>query len=150
MVLMKPSFIQIVCLIEQLKKQFSNKIKELTDGQGANVIYDPVGGNYSEPAIRATAWEGRYLVIGFATGEIPQPPLNLALLKGCQIVGVFWGAWATIFPDQNEKNFSELFEMYSKKQINPRIEHAYDLSKAVDAIKLLANRKATGKVIIEI
>tara|TARA_B100001989_G_scaffold212379_1_gene162037 strand:- start:937 stop:1947 length:1011 start_codon:yes stop_codon:yes gene_type:complete len=139
------------CLSDKTnQKEFSNKIKELTSGQGANVIYDPVGGNYSEPAIRATAWEGRYLVIGFATGEIPQPPLNLALLKGCQIVGVFWGAWATIFPDQNEKNFLELFEMYSKKQINPRIEHTYDLSKAVDAIKLLANRKATGKVIIEI
>ena len=78
------------------QKEFSNKIKELTGGMGANVVYDPVGGSFSEPAIRATAWEGRYLVIGFAAGEIPKPPLNLALLKSCQIVGVFWGAWTAL------------------------------------------------------
>ena len=87
------------------QKEFSNTIKNLTGGLGANVVYDPVGGSYAEPAIRATAWDGRYLVIGFAAGEIPRPPLNLALLKNCQIVGVFWGAWTAMFPEENLNNF---------------------------------------------
>ena len=76
---------------------------------GANVVYDPIGDNYSEPCIRATAWDGRYLVIGFAAGEIPKIPINLALLKGMKIVGVFWGAWVGMHPDENRNNFEELF-----------------------------------------
>ena len=94
-------------LDKEQQKELSNKIKELTGGQGANVVYDPVGGSFSEPALRSIAWEGRFLVIGFAAGEIPKLPLNLALLKGCQIVGVFWGAWTMKFADENEKNFKE-------------------------------------------
>ncbi len=132
------------------QKEFSNQIKELTGGFGANVIYDPVGGCFSEPAIRATAWEGRYLVVGFAAGEIPKPPLNLALLKGCQIVGVFWGAWVGVDPESNQKNFKELFEMYSNKKINPRIVDRFPLEESGQAISHLANRKAKGKVIIDI
>jgi len=105
MELMKHLSIPREILIRDQQKELSNKIKELTGGQGANVIYDPVGGSFSEPALRSIAWEGRFLVIGFAAGEIPKLPLNLALLKGCQIVGVFWGAWTMMFPDENEKNF---------------------------------------------
>jgi NADPH2:quinone reductase len=88
---------------------------------GPNVIYDPVGGSYAEPCLRSIAWEGRYLVIGFAAGadQIPKMPLNLTLLKGCQIVGVFWGAWTGLFPEENQKNFNELFEMYKDGKINP-------------------------------
>ena len=131
-------------------REFSNKIKELTGGMGANVVYDPVGGSFSEPAIRATSWEGRYLVIGFAAGEIPKPPLNLALLKSCQIVGVFWGAWMAMFPEENQKNFEELFELLEEGKINPRIKDKFKLEDSAKAIAHLAERKATGKVIVEI
>ena len=130
------------------QKQLSNKIKELTGGMGANVVYDPVGDSYSEPCLRATAWEGRYLVIGFAAGEIPKIPLNITLLKGCQIVGVFWGAWVGMHPDENNKNFDELFKLHAEGKINPEVSQKYALEKSADAFSHLANRKAKGKVII--
>ena len=130
------------------QKQLSNKIKELTGGMGANVVYDPVGDSYSEPCLRATAWEGRYLVIGFAAGEIPKIPLNITLLKGCQIVGVFWGAWVGMHPDENNKNFDELFKLHAEGKINPEVSQKYALENSADAFFHLANRKAKGKVII--
>jgi NADPH2:quinone reductase len=130
------------------QKQLSNKIKELTGGMGANVVYDPVGDSYSEPCLRATAWEGRYLVIGFAAGEIPKIPLNITLLKGCQIVGVFWGAWVGMHPDENNKNFDELFKLHAEGKINPEVSQKYVLENSADAFSHLANRKAKGKVII--
>ena len=130
------------------QKELSNKIKELTGGMGANVVYDPVGDSYSEPCLRATAWEGRYLVIGFAAGQIPKIPLNITLLKGCQIVGVFWGAWVGQFPDENKKNFDELFKLHAEGKIKPEVSQTYSLDNAADAFTHLANRKAKGKVII--
>ena len=130
------------------QKQLSNKIKELTGGMGANVVYDPVGDSYSEPCLRATAWEGRYLVIGFAAGEIRKIPLNITLLKGCQIVGVFWGAWVGMHPDENNKNFDELFKLHAEGKINPEVSQKYALENSADAFSHLANRKAKGKVII--
>jgi len=130
------------------QKVLSNKIKELTGGVGANVVYDPVGDSYSEPCLRATAWEGRYLVIGFAAGEIPKIPLNITLLKGCQIVGVFWGAWVGMYPDENNKNFAELFKLHAEGKINPEVSQKYSLEDSADAFLHLANRKAKGKVII--
>ena len=130
------------------QKQLSNKIKELTGGMGANFVYDPVGDSYAEPCLRATAWEGRYLVIGFAAGEIPKIPLNITLLKGCQIVGVFWGAWVGLFPDENKKNFDELFKLHAEGKINPEVSQRYALEDSAEAFSHLANRKAKGKVII--
>ena len=130
------------------QKELSNKIKELTGGVGANVVYDPVGDSYSEPCLRATAWEGRYLVIGFAAGEIPKIPLNITLLKGCQVVGVFWGAWVGMCPDENNKNFAELFKLHAEGKINPEVSQKYSLENSADAFLHLANRKAKGKVII--
>ena len=130
------------------QKQLSNKIKELTGGMGANVVYDPVGDSYSEPCLRATAWEGRYLVIGFAAGEIPKIPLNITLLKGCQIVGVLWGAWVGMHPGESVKNFDELFKLHAEGKINPEVSQKYALEKSADAFSHLANRKAKGKVII--
>ena len=132
------------------QKQLSNKIKELTGGMGANVVYDPVGDSYAEPCLRATAWEGRYLVIGFAAGEIPKIPLNITLLKGCQIVGVFWGAWVGLFPDENKKNFDELFKLHAEGKINPEVSQRFALEDSAEAFSHLANRKAKGKVIINI
>jgi NADPH2:quinone reductase len=132
------------------QKELSNKIKELTGGLGPNVIYDPVGGTYAEPCLRSIAWDGRYLVIGFAAGadQIPKMPLNLTLLKGCQIVGVFWGAWTGIFPAENQKNFEELFEMYKDGKINPAPSDKFKLETSAEAIAHLKDRKAKGKVVI--
>ena len=132
------------------QKELSSKIKELTGGLGANVVYDPVGGAYSEPSIRATAWDGRYLVIGFAAGEIPKIPINLALLKGMKIVGVFWGAWVGMFPEENKKNFEELFKLHSEGKISPEVSDSFSLDDGAKAIALLKDRKAKGKVIIKI
>ena len=132
------------------QKELSNKIKELTGGLGPNVIYDPVGGTYAEPCLRSIAWDGRYLVIGFAAGadQIPRMPLNLTLLKGCQIVGVFWGAWAGMFPAENQKNFEELFQMYKDRKINPTPSDKFTLETSAEAIAHLKDRKAKGKVVI--
>ena len=132
------------------QKELSNKIKELTGGLGPNVIYDPVGGTYAEPCLRSIAWDGRYLVIGFAAGadQIPKMPLNLTLLKGCQIVGVFWGAWTGMFPAENQKNFEELFEMYKGGKINPAPSDKFTLETSAEAIAHLKDRKAKGKVVI--
>ena len=132
------------------QKELSSKIKELTGGTGPNVIYDPVGGSYAEPCLRSIAWDGRYLVIGFAAGadQIPKMPLNLTLLKGCQIVGVFWGAWTGLFPEENQKNFNELFEMYKNGKINPAPSDKFTLETSAEAIAHLKNRKAKGKVVI--
>ena len=134
------------------QKELSNKIKELTGGIGPNVVYDPVGGTYSEPCLRSIAWEGRYLVIGFAAGadQIPKMPLNLTLLKGCQIVGVFWGAWVGMHPEENKKNFEELFKLHSEGKINPEVSDSFTLDDGALAIAHLKDRKAKGKVIIEI
>ena len=132
------------------QKELSNKIKELTGGLGPNVIYDPVGGTYAEPCLRSIAWDGRYLVIGFAAGadQIPKMPLNLTLLKGCQIIGVFWGAWTGMFPAENQKNFEELFEMYKNGKINPAPSDKFTLETSAEAIAHLKDRKAKGKVVI--
>ena len=132
------------------QKELSSKIKEITGGMGANVVYDPVGDDYSEPCIRATAWDGRYLVIGFAAGQIPKIPINLALLKGMKIVGVFWGAWVGMFPEENKKNFEELFRLHSEGKINPEVSDSFNLDNGAQAIAHLKDRKAKGKVIIKI
>ena len=130
------------------QKTFSEQIKELSGGQGVDVVYDPVGSSYAEPALRAIAWEGRYLVIGFAAGDIPAIPLNLTLLKSCQIVGVFWGAFVAREPAANQKNLLELMEMYKSGAIKPRISGKYPLERAADALNDMAQRRVTGKVIL--
>ena len=129
------------------QKDLSGQIKALCGGEGANVIYDAVGGDYAEPSVRALAWEGRYLVIGFPAG-IPSIPLNLTLLKSCQIVGVFWGAFTMRDPVKNAEYVSELFELYTDGKIKPRVTDTFPLEKAGDALKVIENRKAKGKVVL--
>jgi len=126
------------------------RIRELTGGKGADVIYDAVGGPYSEPALRSTAWEGRFLVIGFAAGDIPRIPLNLALLKGCQIVGVFWGAFVGREPERNRRNVEELMGMWRDGKLSPHVSETFPLERAGEAIRALADRKALGKVVVVI
>lgn len=130
------------------QKALSSQIKAVGGG-GVDIVYDAVGGDFAEPAMRALNWEGRFLVIGFPAG-IPSIPLNLALLKSCQIVGVFWGAFVFSQPDAHSANVDELFEMYGAGQIRPHITSRYALSAGGDAIKELAERRAKGKVVIQI
>jgi NADPH2:quinone reductase len=130
------------------QKAFSDQIKEISGG-GVDVIYDGVGGDYAEPAVRALNWEGRFLVIGFPAG-IPKLPLNLTLLKSSQIVGVFWGAWTARNPDGHAANLAELFDLYSQGKIRPHVSNRYPLERAADAIKELSERRAKGKVVITI
>jgi len=130
------------------QKAFSDQIKALTGGKGADVIYDPVGGDYAEPALRAIAWEGRYLVIGFAAGDIPRIPLNLTLLKSCQIVGVFWGAFIAQFPAQNKANLEALTAMFRAGEIKPHISKSYPLSQAAQALRDMMDRSVTGNIVL--
>lgn len=131
------------------QKAFSGAIKELAGPNGVNVVYDAVGGNYSEPAVRTMAWEGRFLVIGFPAG-IPKLPLNLTLLKNCQVVGVFWGAFTRMEPDVHQSNLKELFDWWEKELIKPQISASFALENAGDALKLLEDRKVLGKVVINV
>ncbi len=135
-------------IINYTTEDLKNRIKELTDGEGADVIYDPVGGPYSEPALRAIAWEGRFLVVGFAAGEIPKIPLNLPLLKGCQIVGVFWGSFAMRNPGQNMQNSLQLMNWYAEGKVNPHIHNTYNLAETPDALEEMMERKVKGKAVI--
>jgi NADPH2:quinone reductase len=132
------------------QKQLSEQFKQACGAAGADVIYDGIGGDYAEPALRSIAWEGKYLVVGFAAGDIPKIPLNLALLKGCDIVGVFWGAWVGKNPGPHQKSVAELLDMYVAGKIKPYVSERFPLSRAADAIKHLASRQAMGKVVVTI
>jgi NADPH2:quinone reductase len=123
-------------------------LKKLTDGKGVDIIFDPVGGKYAEASLRAIAWEGRFLVIGFAAGDIPKMPLNLALLKGCDIRGVFWGAWVRQNPEKNRANLEKLVKWAAEGKISSHVDRSFPLAKTADALKVLAGRQAMGKVIL--
>lgn len=130
-------------------RTLTDQFKAACGEAGADVIYDSVGGDYAEAALRAIGWEGRFLVVGFPAG-IPRMPLNLALLKSCQIVGVFWGGFARRDPAADARNNAELLELYAAGKIRPRISRRFPLERAGDAIAHLASRAATGKVIVTV
>jgi NADPH2:quinone reductase len=127
-----------------------DEIKRITGGRGADVIYDPVGDRYAEPAFRGIAWNGRYLVVGFAGGEIPSLPLNLPLIKGASIVGVFWGAFTQAEPELHRANMNELLAWYAQGQLKPHISKHFSLDDGPAAIRWMMDRKATGKVVIDV
>jgi NADPH:quinone reductase len=131
------------------RRALADLFKQACGDGGADVIYDPVGGDYSEAALRAIAWDGRFLVIGFPAG-IAKLPLNLTLLKSCQVVGVFWGGFARRQPEANAANIRELLSLYSSGAIRPVISERYPLPKAGEAIARLAARKAMGKIVVVI
>lgn len=137
-------------LIQYERDDLREQIKLITDGQGIDVVYDPVGGTYSEPALRSIAWNGRFLVVGFAAGDIPAIPLNLPLLKGCAIVGVFWGAFARNEPARNALNMQQLFTWFEEGKVRPHICARYPLERAAHAMTAVANRTAKGKVVITV
>jgi NADPH2:quinone reductase len=135
-------------IINYTTQDLREEIKKMTDGKGPDVIYDPVGGIYTEPAFRSIAWRGRYLIVGFANGEIPKLPLNLALLKGASLVGVFWGEFAKREPKANLAAMRELMVWFDEGKIKPHISGRYALADTPKALSDMAARKITGKIVI--
>lgn len=129
------------------QKALSAEIKRLAGPDGVDVVYDAVGGDYAEPAIRSLAWMGRFLVVGFPAG-IPKIPLNLTLLKVTQIVGVFWGAWVFRDPKGHAENMKELFALYAAGKVKPRISARFPLARASEALAMMEDRKVMGKVVV--
>jgi NADPH2:quinone reductase len=123
-------------------------LKELSDGRGVDVVYDPVGGDLAQTALRSLAWHGRYLVIGFASGEIPAFPANIALLKEAQIIGVWWGTWSSRNPADSLQNMAELAGMVDAGRLVPRVTERYPLDRYVDAFACISERRALGKVVL--
>lgn len=135
-------------VFDYTQENVKDGIRRLTSGRGADVIYDPVGGEMAEQALRAIAWKGRFLVIGFASGTIPKIPLNLTLLKGCDIVGVFWGAFAEHEPEANAANNTQLLAWTAQGKIRDEADEIVSLDHAADAIARIAARQAKGKIIV--
>ncbi len=136
--------------INYAAEDLRSRIRALTDGRGADVVYDAVGGAYSEPAFRSLAWRGRHLVVGFAAGEIPRLPLNLALLKGASLVGVFWGDFARREPRALGESLAQLGRWYAEGRLKPHVSQTLPLAQAPQAIRLLASRQAKGKVVVTV
>lgn len=130
------------------REDLKERAKSLSGGQGFDVIYDAVGGPYAEPALRSIAWEGRYLVVGFAAGEIPKIPLNLTLLKGCQIVGVFWGSFAMREPKKNRENAEQLFRWIVEGKLHPHVDATIPFARAGEALERMARREVKGKLVL--
>jgi NADPH2:quinone reductase len=137
-------------VINYSTEDLKTRTKELTGGVGVDIVYDPVGGDYTEAALRATAWQGRLLVVGFASGPIPKIPLNLTLLKGCDIRGVFWGSFAARDPKANARNLNDLVAMFDAGTIKPYISARYPLEETGVALRSVMDRKAMGKIVIEL
>jgi NADPH2:quinone reductase len=137
-------------LINYTKQDLKSKIKELTEGKGVDVIYDPVGGDFSEQALRGIAWNGRFLVVGFAAGNIPKIPLNLPLLKGASIVGVFWGGFAMKYPKENRSNTMTLMQWHAEGNLKPHIHKIVPLEDTKEALEEMMNRKVKGKLVVQI
>jgi NADPH2:quinone reductase len=136
-------------VINYSEESLKDRVKEITNGKGVDVIYDPVGGHFSELALRAIAWKGRHLVIGFANGEIPKIPINLTLLKGASIVGVFWGAFAQNQPKESLENIKQLLTWFAKGDLKPHIDKTYSLQNAPKALEAMMQRKTKGKIVID-
>ena len=136
-------------VVDYGKEDLKERLRELTGGKGADVIYDPVGGPYAEPALRSTAWEGRYLVIGFAAGEIPKIPLNLPLLKGYDIVGVFWGEASRRNPERLRAEIKDLLAWASEGRLSAHVDAIYPFERAAEAFAAIGARKIKGKVLLK-
>ena len=134
--------------IDYASDDLRERIKTLTDGRGVDAVYDPVGGDYAEPALRSVAWRGRYLVVGFAAGDIPKIPVNLLLLKGSSLVGVFWGDFVRREPALNVENMTQLLTWLHERKIHPLISKRYPLSQASHALDALLGRQAIGKLVV--
>jgi NADPH2:quinone reductase len=137
-------------IINYATENLRERITALTGGNGVDVVCDPVGGSYTEPALRSLRWRGRLLVVGFAAGEIPKIPLNLPLLKGCSIVGVFWGELTRREPERFAESMSQLARWFAEGRLRPHITATFPLERASDALTLMANRGVKGKVVLTV
>jgi len=135
-------------VINYSTEDLRDRIKQLTGGKGVDVAFDPIGGDYSEPVLRSMAWGGRFLVIGFASGDIPRIPLNLPLLKVYSIVGVFWGAFMERDPKHGRENIQELITWMNEGKLKPHVSATYSLEQVADALNNLMERKVTGKAVL--
>lgn len=134
--------------IDYSREDLKERVKALTKGNGVDVVYDPVGGALAEPALRGIAWQGRYLVIGFASGEIPKIPLNLVLLKGCQVVGVFWGSFAMRDPARNRAHAEQIFAWVADGKLAPAIDATLPFTDAAEALARIERRQVKGKLVL--
>jgi NADPH2:quinone reductase len=134
--------------INYASEDIKESLRRVTGGKGADVIYDPVGGKYTEPALRSIAWQGRFLVVGFAAGDIPKLPLNLVLLKGCDVLGVFWGAFIDRDPEGHRANTRQLIDWCVQGKISSHVHATYPLADGIAALKSIAARQVMGKVIL--
>ncbi|WP_417566370.1 NADPH:quinone oxidoreductase family protein [Marinobacter sp.] len=137
-------------LINYSEEPLKDAVKKLTNSKGVDVIYDPVGGDFTEQALRAMAWNGRHLIVGFAAGEIPKIPANLTLLKGCSVVGVFWGSFTQREPEASAQNMMELMKLYAEGKIDPQISEVFEFEDYAKALGALTERRATGKVVLKV
>lgn len=137
-------------LLNYAEEPLKDTLKKMTNNKGVDVIYDPVGGDFTEQALRAMAWNGRHLVIGFAAGDIPKVPANLTLLKGCSLIGVFWGNFTRVEPEVSAQNMQDLLKLYSEGKIKPKISETFAFEDYVSALNALTGRTATGKVVLKV
>lgn len=134
--------------IAYTREDLKERAKRLTGGEGVNVVYDPVGGAFTDAALRSIAWAGRYLVVGFANGEIPKVPLNLVLLKSCQIVGVFWGAFVAREPAKHRANAEQIFAAVAAGRLRPHVDATLPFARAGDALMQMERREVMGKIVL--
>jgi NADPH2:quinone reductase len=137
-------------LIDYLKEDLRERVKAITGGRGADVIYDPVGGDVFDACLRSIAWGGRIIIIGFAAGRISQIPANIILVKNIDVIGFYWGSYQKHKPELLRSSFQQLFRWFEEGKLHPHISHRLQLAQAAEALKLLQQRKSTGKVVLEI
>ena len=137
-------------LVDYSDGELKEKVKALTGGKGADVIYDPVGGELFDQCMRCINWYGRVLIIGFVGGDIPRVPTNLILLKSCQVVGVFYGAFSARYPEDARQNFREILDMFEAGKINPLVGREFSFDQYVEALNCLEQRQALGKVVLNV
>jgi NADPH2:quinone reductase len=135
-------------VVNYATEDLRDALKRLGGAHGIDVVFDPIGGAYSEPSVRSLAWEGRHLVVGFAAGDIPKLPLNLVLLKGCAVLGVFWGAWVRRDPARYQASLQQLAQWCAQGKLSCHVQQVYSLAETPVAIKALADRKVMGKLVV--
>jgi NADPH2:quinone reductase len=135
-------------LIDYSREDIRERVKEITNGRGANVVYDPVGGDAFDAALRSIAWEGRIVIIGFASGRIPQIPANIALVKNLSIIGFYWGSYQSRKPELLQQSFAQLFRWFEEGKLKPHVSQRFDLKEVTNALELMRQRRSTGKVVL--